>query len=94
MTESINKATQLDEQYTLKKILIIWALSAVPMAILAFVVTPILIPIISLPPAIVYWMAIIVGLMWQFALSILVLKNEGHDLKWPSIRKRMKYQKS
>ncbi len=93
MTESINGAIRLDEQYSLKKILIIWALSAIPMAILAFVVTPFLIPILGLPPAIVYWMAIIVGLMWQFVLSILILKNEGHDLKWSSIHKRMKYQK-
>jgi uncharacterized protein len=93
MIESINGAIRLDEQYSLKKILIIWALSAIPMAILAFVVTPILIPIIGLAPAIVYWMAIIVGLMWQFVLSILILKSEGYDLKWSAIHKRLKYQK-
>lgn len=89
----LSSATPIDEQYTLKKILIIWILSAVPMAILAFVITPILIPIIDLPPLIVYWMAIIVGLIWQFVLSIIILKNEGYDIKWSSINNRMKYQK-
>ena len=93
MTIILRGATPLDKQYTLKKILIIWALSALPMAILAFVVTPILIPIIDLPPAIVYWMAIIVGLMWQFVLSILILKSEGHDISRSTIQKRMRYQK-
>jgi uncharacterized protein len=82
----------LDGQYSLKKILIIWLSSAVPMAILAFVITPFLIPKIDLPPLIVYWLAIIVGLIWQFVLSILILKNEGHDIKWATIKIRMKYQ--
>jgi uncharacterized protein len=82
----------LNEQYSLKKILVIWALSAVPMSILAFVITPTLIPIIDLPPLIIYWMAIIVGLIWQFILSMTILKNDGHHLRWPAIRRRMKYQ--
>ncbi len=94
--ENVNSASSpsnsLHEQYSLKKILIIWALSAIPMGILAFVVTPILIPIIGLPPLIVYWMAIVVGLIWQFILSILILKKDGQDLKWTTFRNRMKYQ--
>ena len=81
------------EQYTLKKILLIWILSALPMAILAFVITPILIPKINLPPAIVYWLSINVGLIWQFVLSVIILKNEGYNLNWSTIQKRMKYQK-
>ena len=60
----------MDEQYSLRKIVIIWILSALPMAVLAFIITPVLIPVIDLPPAIVYWMAIIVGLIWQFVLSV------------------------
>jgi membrane protease YdiL (CAAX protease family) len=89
----LSSSISMHEQYTLRKILIIWALSAVPMAILAFVITPVLIPLIDLPSFIVYWMAIIVGLIWQFVLSILILKNEGYNLKWSAIQNRMKYQK-
>ena len=93
MTELIHGANPLDGQYTLKKILIIWILSSVPMAILAFVITPLLIPILDLPPAIVYWISIIVGLMWQFILSTIILKREGYTLTWSTIQNRMKYQK-
>ena len=83
----------LDNQYSLKKILTIWALSAIPMAVLAFVVTPIFIPIIDLSPLIIYWIAIIVGLIWQFVLSVIILKNEGHGINWYTIQKRTKFQK-
>ncbi len=89
----LSSSIPLDEQYTLKKILVIWILSAAPMAVLAFVITPILIPIIELPPLIVYWIAIIVGLIWQFVLSIIILKSEGHDLNLSTLRNRMKFQK-
>ncbi len=97
LKENVNSISRspepLDNQYSLKKILMIWAFSAVPMAILAFVITPIIVPIIDLPPLIVYWMAIIVGLIWQFILSIIILKNEGYNLKWSTVIKRMKYQR-
>ena len=85
--------TSMDEQYSLKKILIIWISSALPMAILAFVITPALIPIINLPPLIIYWLAIILGLIWQFVLSVIILKKDGHKLSWSTIQKRMKFQK-
>jgi membrane protease YdiL (CAAX protease family) len=63
------------------------------MAVLAFVVTPALVPIIDLPPLIIYWIAVIVGLIWQFILSILVLKNDGHEINWATIKERMWYRK-
>lgn len=72
--------------------LTIWALSALPMAVLAFVLTPILVRTTDLPPLIVYWLAMIAGLIWQFVLSLMILKQEGHELNWSTIRKRMKYQ--
>ena len=82
-----------DKQYSLKKIILIWILSVFPMPILAFAITPLLIPKIDLHPGIVYWMAMIVGMIWQFVLSVLILKREGYEIKWSAIRKRMRYQK-
>ena len=81
----------MEDQYSLTKILTIWALSAMPMALLAFVVTPLLIPHVETSPLIVYWMAIIAGLIWQFILSLLVLRHDGHPLNWATIRDRMRY---
>lgn len=84
---------QKSGQYRLSTIILIWALSAIPMALLAFVVTPRLIPILPWPPVIVYWFSTIIGLIWQFVLSMLILKREGHALNWATIRDRMRYRK-
>ena len=48
-------------QYSLPKILGIWASVTVPMAVLAFVVAPAIMPHTSLHPGIVHWIAIVVG---------------------------------
>jgi membrane protease YdiL (CAAX protease family) len=90
---SLSPANSVDMQYTLSNILIIWILSAVPMAVLAFVITPVLIPLMDLPPLIVYWLAIIAGLVWQFVLSAMILKYEGLGLDWSTFQKRMKFQR-
>ena len=86
-------STQLDSQYSLKKILIIWALSAVPMGVLAFLITPKVVAITNWSPLIVYWISIIIGLLWQFVLSLLILKRDGHELNWQTVVTRMKYQR-
>lgn len=85
--------TQIDSQYSLTKILIIWALSAIPMGVLAFVITPIVVTATNWSPLIVYWIAVIIGLVWQFILSLIILKRDGHQLNWQTIATRMKYQK-
>ncbi len=84
---------QLDDQYSLKKILVIWALSAMPMGVLAFVITPRVVVITNWPPLIVYWIAVIIGLIWQFILSLIILTHDGHKLNWQTVVTRMKYQK-
>jgi hypothetical protein len=43
---------QLDNQYSLQKILTIWAFSAIPMFVLAFVITP---NVDSAPAAFLLW---------------------------------------
>ncbi len=88
-----NRNISLDRQYSLNKILLIWLSSALPMAILAFVITPELIPLFDLPPLIIYWFAINIGLIWQFVLSIIILKKDGYAISWISIKKRLWFQK-
>ncbi|MBK9734336.1 MAG: CPBP family intramembrane metalloprotease [Saprospiraceae bacterium] len=84
---------KLDTQYGLKKILIIWAFSAIPMGVLAFIITPEVVSITNWPPLIVYWTAAIIGLIWQFILSLIILKHDGHMLNWRTVALRMKYQR-
>ena len=76
---------QLDNQYSLKKILIIWGLSAIPMGVLAFVITPEVVAITNWPPLIVYWIAVIIGLVWQFILSLIILRLDGSELNWRTV---------
>jgi membrane protease YdiL (CAAX protease family) len=82
-----------DDQYSLKKILIIWFLSAMPMGVLAFVITPWVVEITNWPAVIIYWIAVNIGLVWQFVLSLIILKRDGHALNWQTVVGRMKYQR-
>ena len=50
------------DQYTLWQILAIWALVALPMALLIWVALPAIIPYSPLHPGITYWLLIIVGM--------------------------------
>jgi uncharacterized protein len=83
------KAPASSKQYSLKKILVIWASVTAPMALLAFVVAPAIVPHTSLHPGLVHWMLMVVGMMWQFAVSIVILRRELGGLHWPTIKERI-----
>ena len=70
------EVTASPKQYSLTKILVIWAAATAPMALLAWVVGPALIPHTSLHPGLVHWMLMVVGMMWQFVVSLIVLRHE------------------
>lgn len=84
-----------DKQYSLVKIVAIWALATAPMTLLAFVVTPAIISYFnipaSVPPFLVFWPLMILGLVWQFILSLIIIYNETGSLKWETMKKRMWY---
>src|SRR4029434_5088143 len=77
------------KQYSLTKILAIWASVTVPMGLLAWVVGPALIPHTSLHPGLVHWMLMVVGMMWQFVVSLAVLRHELGGFRWPALKKRI-----
>jgi membrane protease YdiL (CAAX protease family) len=77
------------KQYSLTKILAIWASVTVPMGLLAWVVAPAIIPHTSLHPGLVHWMLMVVGMMWQFVVSLAVLRHELGGLHWPTLKKRI-----
>ena len=87
--KSTNRAqAQQVEQYTLYQIFGIWALVALPMALLAWVVAPAIIPYSPLHPGITYWLCIIAGMGWQFVVSLAILYRELGTLRWSAIRQR------
>jgi uncharacterized protein len=76
-------------QYSLGKMLAIWAVTGLPMALLAWVVTPAVIPYSSLHPGIIYWLLMIAGMAWQFVVAVAILYGELGTLRWSAVAPRI-----
>ena len=95
-TQELTSANNMQEisadyeknQYTLWQILGIWALVSLPMALLVWVVAPVVIPHVPLLPGITYWLFIIAGMAWQFVVSLAIMYHELGTLRWSAIRQR------
>lgn len=75
-------------QYSLRKILLVWAAAALPMGLLGWVVAPALAHNAQNP--VVERLAVLtVGLGWQFILVMLLLYQEAGNLHWSTIRQRL-----
>ena len=77
------------DQYSLTKILTIWAVVAVPMPILAFVVAPAIAEVGTMKHAFTFWFLMIGGMIWQFIVSMIVLAQEGSLRSWATFRDRV-----
>ena len=75
-------------QYSLGKILLVWAAAAIPMGILGWIVAPGLArdPHIT---GIVRLAALTVGLIWQGILVLILVQREAGDLHWSTLRERL-----
>jgi membrane protease YdiL (CAAX protease family) len=81
------------DQYTLWQILGIWALAAIPMGILSWVVFPAVSPDLNADPlgAGVTRIALLtIGLVWLFVLSLIIVRKEEGDLRWATIKRRLR----
>jgi uncharacterized protein len=81
------------EQYSLAKILGIWALAAAPMGILNWIVFPLLAPGFEADPfrfAITLVVLITLGLVWLFVLSMIIVRREEGDLRWATLKRRLR----
>ncbi len=76
------------EQYSLAKIVGIWAAAALPMATLAWVVAPLVASRLEGPEALVRTLlaSLTVGLIWQFVLVMLLVHRERGSLRWPVLK--------
>jgi membrane protease YdiL (CAAX protease family) len=80
-------------RYTLGRVVGIWAAAALPMGILSWLIAPALTPEITSNPigAIVTRLGVLtVGLVWLFILSLIVVYREERDLRWTTIRRRLR----
>lgn len=79
-------------QYSRRRVLLVWAAAAVPMALLGWVVSP----LVSGPidaragiPGTARVLLMTLGLAWQFALVLLLVRTEAGALSWPVLRDRL-----
>lgn len=80
-------------QYSLTKILAIWASVTAPMGVLAFVVAPAITPHTNLHPGLVHWILMVVGMIWQFVVSLVVLHRELGGLRWSAVKTRIRWNR-
>jgi len=88
-----NAVVETGEQYSLGKILGIWALAALPMGILSWVVFPAVSPDSATDPlgAGVTRIAVLtIGLAWLFILSLIIIRQEEGDLRWGTVKRRLR----
>jgi uncharacterized protein len=77
--------------WTSTRLLAVWAAAALPMALLAWVVSPLLAKAFSGPTATprALVLSLTVGLIWQFALVLLVVRREQGTLRWPVLKEAL-----
>src|SRR5918993_3991381 len=79
------------EQYSLAKILGIWALAAVPMSALSWIALPLLASDSDpLGFGVTRTVLLTLGLVWLFVLSMIIVRREEGDLRWATIKRRLR----
>lgn len=87
-------APQDERQYSLTKILCIWAAAVIPMVVLGWGVAPAIGGRIDLGvgdenrEAFMRGVLLTLGLIWQFVLVMIIILREEGDLHWATIRRR------
>jgi membrane protease YdiL (CAAX protease family) len=83
----------MSEQYYLAKILGIWALAAAPMGILGWIAFPLLAPDFESDPfgsGVTRVVLLTLGLIWLFVLSMIIVRREEGDLRWATVKRRLR----
>lgn len=93
ITTRAHATAEMEGQYSLAKILGIWSLAAIPMGILSWVVFPAVSPGFNSDPlraGVTRIALLMVGLIWLFVLSMIIVRNEEGDLRWATIKRRLR----
>ena len=92
-TARANAASEMGEQYSLGRILGIWALAAVPMGILSWIIFPAVAPDFNSDPlgaGVTRFLLLLIGLIWLFVLSMIIVRHEEGDLRWATVKRRLR----
>jgi uncharacterized protein len=83
----------MSEQYSLGKTLGIWVLAAAPMGILGWIFFPLLAPDFESDPlafGVTRIVLLTLGLVWLFVLSMIIVRREEGDLRWATLKRRLR----
>jgi CAAX protease family protein len=83
----------MGEQYSLAKIMGIWALAAIPMGILSWIIFPAVSPDYNSDPlgaGVTRIVLLTIGLIWLFVLSMIVVRQEEGNLRWATVKRRLR----
>jgi membrane protease YdiL (CAAX protease family) len=81
------------EQYSLAKILGIWALAVAPMGILGWIVFSLVAPEFESDPlgsGVTRIVLLTLGLVWLFVLSMIIVRRDEGDLRWATLKRRLR----
>src|SRR5436190_13794092 len=89
--DSLNHAqVERMDQYSLWQILGIWALAALPMGILSWIVFPAVSPDFNSDPlgaGVTRIVLLTIGLVWLFVLSLIIVRKEEGNLRWATVKR-------
>ena len=80
-----------NEQYSLAKILGIWASAALPVGLIMWVIVPLLIPHANMEPGFLFLILITLGLVWQGVVAYLLLRQEVKPFTWQTSKTDCRY---
>ena len=86
-------APDIAGQYSLARILGVWALVAIPMGTLSWIVFPALSPNSGSDPlkaGVIRVTVLTLGLIWVFVLSMIIVRHEEGDLRWATVKRRLR----
>ncbi len=89
----VHAAAETSEQYSLARILGIWALAAIPMGVISWIIFPALSPDPASDPlgAGATRLALLtIGLAWTFLLSLIIIRQEEGSLSWATVKRRLR----
>jgi len=83
------QAERSAKQYSFSQIVWIWALASIPGGLLFWLGLPVLDRVTDISVAYLVPIVTVIPYFWQFTLAFLILKKEGGNLDWNSIKDRL-----
>ena len=88
-TNTLQERSTSYDQYTLWQILSIWAAATLPLALTFWVIVPVLGPLVAIHQGLFYMSLMVASLIWQTALSYLLLRREVKPFTWQGVKDRL-----